>query len=546
VSGRGTGVVVATGRGTQIGVIARDVRQAARVETPLQQRMRRFGLWITAAIVVSSLAAFGIGIAQGRDISEMFLVAVAVAVAAIPEGLPVVMTIALAVGVRRMARRNAIIRRLAAVETLGSCTVIMSDKTGTLTENRMTVQSIYAGGTTYTITGSGLSLIGAVTLNGSPVNVERDLPLLAVLQAGVLTNEASVRPEDHTYTSVGDPTEVALLVAAAKAGLSATQIRSRMPEVGKVPFEPDLQFSATVQQDGDTLKVFLKGAPERVLRMCDSKLTADGPVPLDEARIRNIAHQMAGQGLRVLAMAVGEGKHRAEAVLKGIPQGLTFVGLQGMMDPPRPEAVEAVRDARRAGIRVLMVTGDHPGTASAIARLIGIDDEDAQVYTGERLEKLSDNELAGILSRASIYARISPSQKLRIVNALRAQGHIVAVTGDGVNDAPALKSAHIGASMGLSGTEVAKEASDLVLVDDNFASIHAAVEEGRTSFANIRNATFFLISSGVAVLVAIIVNMALRAPLPFLPAQILWLNLVTNGIQDVALAFEPGEKQQRT
>ncbi len=543
-SGRGVGVVVATGGGTQVGAIARELRRTTRAETPLQARMAQFGRLVGIAVLGASIAAFALGIALGQPLTQMFLVAVAIAVSAIPEGLPVAMTIALAVGVHRMAKRNAIVRRLAAVETLGSCTVIVSDKTGTLTENQMTVQEVFAGGRRYAVTGAGRSLEGNILVDGAPARAETDIPLLLTLQAGVLSNEASLRVEDGRVVAHGDPTESALLVAAAKAGLSRDDLLLRYPRVAEVPFEPERQFSASVHQDGGQERVMVKGAPERVLDMCGTWMAPEGPRPLDRDAMAAEARRMAEQGFRVLAMASGEGADAAALARAGAPEGLTFLGLQGMMDPPRQEAVRAVAACKQAGIRVLMVTGDHAATAAVIARRLDVDGVMGDVRTGAELEAMSDEDLSTALRHVSVYARVSPAQKLRIVDMLRRQGHIVAVTGDGVNDAPALRSAHIGAAMGLSGTDVAKEASDIVLTDDNFATVYAAVEEGRTSFANIRKVTFLLVSAGVAELITILTGLAMGLPLPYLPVQILWLNLVTNGIQDVALAFEPGEPEQ--
>lgn len=543
-SGRGMGVVVATGSRTQVGSIATQIRHVARGVTPLQGRMAQFGRWIGIAVLSASAVIFALGWLQHVPPVDMFLSAVAIAVSAIPEGLPVVVTIAMAIGVRRMARRNAIIRRLAAVETLGSCTVIVSDKTGTLTENQMTVQAILAGGKRYAVTGPGRSLDGTITLDGEPVTMEESFPLRLTLEAGMLTNEASLHVHDHTFVARGDPTEVALLVAGAKAGLARDVLLARYPVVVEVPFEPERRFSASIHRDEEREIAFVKGAPERVIAMCDTMLTPDGHRPLDSPLVLKDVHTMAGEGLRVLAMAVGVGREATERTVAGDPGSLAFIGLVGMLDPPRAEVVDAVANCRQAGIRILMVTGDHEATAAAIAQRIGLSTDLPEVCTGTDLEGMSDEKLGEALQEIPVYSRVSPAQKLRIVNALRKQGEVVAVTGDGVNDAPALKSAHIGVAMGRTGTDVAKEASDIVLADDNFATIYAAVEEGRTAFANIRNTTFFLVSSGVGELIAIVTSLALGMPLPYLPAQILWLNLVTNGVQDVALAFEPGEREQ--
>ncbi len=572
-SGRARGVVVATGADTQIGLIADEMRTTTRVPTPLQQRMHRFGNRVSVAIVLVSILAFLVGLSQGVPLADMFLTAVAIAVAAIPEGLPVVMTVALAVSVRRMAKRNAIIRRLPAVETLGSCTVIMSDKTGTLTENRMTVQSLWTAGQRYKVTGVGLAVEGRILdSQGKAVAVEPGTPLYRTLLAGLLANEADLhRHRDGTGEMIanGDPTEVALLVAAAKTQLNREDLLDAYPQVAHVPFESERQFSATLHQaaDADARLTFVKGAPERVLEMCDRMLLPDGSEPLDREAILAEAREMASQGLRLLAMATGETEQAAESTHHGEPQGLIFLGLVGMMDPPRTEVINAIAGCHQAGIRVLMVTGDHASTAAAIAEKIRLVPEGKgqldehgrpRALSGADIEQMTDEQLRRALADVAVYARVNPTQKLRIVLQLRELGQIVAVTGDGVNDAPALKSAHLGAAMGRGGTDVAKEASEMVLADDNFATIYAAVQEGRTAFSNIRKATDFLLSTSVGVVMAIFGTFILAAfgifqhygieglPLLMLPAQILWLNVVTAGTQDVSLAFEPGEKEQYT
>jgi len=374
--------------------------------------------------------------------------------------------------------------------------------------------------------------------------VEKDSPLHQTLVAGVLTNEASLGHKDSEVITKGDPTEVALLVSGSKAGLDRDKLLEDYPLVDQIPFDSKQRYSASIHKWNDREIAFLKGAPERVIKMCDSMTSPDGSARIDSERILSEAERMAEQGLRVLAMAKAEDKQAVESTLKGEPRSLTFLGLQGMLDPPREDAVRAVASCHRAGIRVMMVTGDNPTTAASIAQKVGISKERPEVLTGSDLEKMPDRKLEEALSKVRVFARVSPSQKLRLVNILRKQGQIIAVTGDGVNDAPALKSAHIGAAMGKSGTDVAKEASEMVITDDNFATIYAAVEEGRTVFSNIRKATFFLISSGIGEVLAILGSLAMRLPLPLLPAQILWLNVVTNGVEDVALAFEPGEEEQ--
>jgi Ca2+-transporting ATPase len=550
-SGRALGVVVATGEQTQIGTIAGEVRETERAPTPLQTRMHWFGNAISVAILGVAIVLFGIGLWQGIPVADIFLLAVATAVSAIPEGLPVVMTVALAVSVRRMAGKNAIIRRLPAVETLGSCSVIVSDKTGTITENRMSVQRVWTADGAVEVTGDGESADGEFRRDGERTEPAVGTPLYETLVAGTLANEATLETEsDGTLTGLGDPTETALLVAGRKAGLSATELAGVSPQIGHRPFESDRQYAASAHETDDGVVTYLKGAPERVVEMCDTIVTPRGTEPLDTEAVLKRAETFAGDGLRVIAMARGRGDRTSDEE----PTGLSFLGLAGMLDPPRSGVPEAIESCARAGIRVMMVTGDHATTAQAISSKVGIDSD--RVLTGTEIAALSDEELTERLRDTAVFARIAPAQKHRIVTLLQDDGETVAVTGDGVNDAPALKAAHIGAAMGISGTDVAKEASEMVLTDDNFATIYAAVEEGRTVFSNIRKATMFLLTTGVALVLAILAafffavggvlprDEAGMFPLLLLPAQALWLNVVNNGIQDVALAFEPGEREQ--
>jgi Ca2+-transporting ATPase len=550
-SGRGLGVVVATGEQTQIGTIAGEVRETERAATPLQTRMHRFGNAVSVAVLAVAVVIFAIGLWQGVPIADIFLLAVATAVSAIPEGLPVVMTVALAVSVRRMAGRNAIIRRLPAVETLGSCSVIVSDKTGTITENRMSVQRLWTAEGTIDVTGEGQSAAGEFRRDGEPREPESGSPLYEALVAGTLANEATLDTEpDGTLTGLGDPTETALLVAGRKGGLSRAQLVAARPQVGHRPFESEHQYAASAHEGDDGTVTYVKGAPERVVEMCETMVTDDGTEPLDSDAVLDQAETFASDGLRVIALARGQGNQTTGAE----PTALSFLGFAGMLDPPRAGVPEAIESCSRAGIRVMMVTGDHARTAQAISSKVGIDSD--RVLTGTEIAALTDEELTERLRETSVFARIAPAQKHRIVTLLQADGETVAVTGDGVNDAPALKAAHIGAAMGISGTDVAKEASEMVLTDDNFATIYAAVEEGRTVFSNVRKATMFLLTTGVALVLAILATFFLAVggvlpraeagvfPLLLLPAQALWLNVVNNGIQDVALAFEPGEREQ--
>jgi calcium-translocating P-type ATPase len=532
-SGRAQGYVVATAVDTAVGGIAESIRTEIETDTPLQHRMARFAHFIGLMVAASAALAFGIGLWRGEPASHMFMVAVALAVASVPEGLPVVLTITLALGVRRMARRRAIVRRLPAVETLGSTTVIGSDKTGTLTENRMTVREIWAGGRALSMDQAGLAN------EGREPRTDGQSPIALTLAAGVLTNEASVYLEDGRVTTQGDPTEAALLVSATVLGHQPDALRAEYDVVDELPFEPERQYSASLRRRNGEHVLFVKGAPERLLSMCTSWLTDQGERPLDEQSVHAAAREMASRGLRVLGMAY----RRVPGTPESLPQlgELVFLGLQGMMDPPRAGVLEAIRGCQDAGIRVVMITGDHAETALAIGRQLEIATDGAEPLTGRDLEHMPDTKLRERVGRVTIYARVAPEHKLRVVQALRGVGEVVAVTGDGVNDAPALKAADIGISMGRSGTDVAREASDMVLADDNFVSIHAAVEEGRVTFDNLRKATFFLVSTGAASIVMILTALGAGWPLPMVAAQLLWLNLVTNGLQDMALAFEPGE-----
>jgi Ca2+-transporting ATPase len=481
------------------------------------------------------MLVFGLGLAWGRGAADMFLLAVAMAVSAIPESLPVVLTLTLAIGVRRMARRNAILRRLPAVETLGSTTVIGSDKTGTLTENRMTVAELWADGLTFVL-----------PPGTERPDVEPPLqhhPLYWTLLAGVLANEAEIYETATGFESRGEPTEVALLVAAERFGFEHEESRASWRTFAEIPFEPERRYSASIRvQDGRSC-TFVKGAPERVVAMCRSMLAGDGERVLDAELVLAAAHAMASRGLRVLAMAYRESPRPPHGPQEAHePEELCLVGLVGMMDPPRRGVREAIRGCQAAGIRVVMITGDHAETARAIGEQLGIVSPGAAVLAGHELASLDDDELRARVRDVGVFARATPEGKLRIVHALQHAGEIVAVTGDGVNDAPALKAAQIGVAMGKSGTDVAREAADMVLANDDFVSIYAAVEEGRIVFDNIRKVTFFLVSTGAAEIASILVSVALGWPVPFLPAQLIWLNLVTSGLLDIALAFEPGEK----
>jgi magnesium-transporting ATPase (P-type) len=540
-SGHARAVITATGAGTELGRVAGTVQRIAPSPTPLQKRMSRFTRLVGIWALTSSALGFVIGAIHGEELSELFRAMVALAVAALPEGLPIALTVTLAISVSRMARRGAIVRHLPAVETLGSCSVIGSDKTGTLTQNRMTVERIIAGGERFELTGGGYRTRGEILSDGIEASAEEGSPLELTLRAGALANEATLAERGGEPDVTGDPTEVALLVSAAKAGLFRDELEDRFPRWADIPFDSERRYAATFNhRDGGSL-VFVKGAPEQVLEMCTNAAGLDS---LDPGRILDEADEMASEGLRVLAMAYrdfGSVEPGAD-LLREHPTALTFLGLQGMMDPPREEAREAVERCRRAGIRAVMITGDHATTALAIAAKLGIAGPGERVVTSRELDDVGDADLESLVGEVAVYARVSPEHKLRLVRALQGRGEVVAVTGDGVNDAPALKQADIGAAMGGSGTDVAKEAADMVITDDNFATIFAAVEEGRVAFDNVRKATFFLISANVAAVLAVMVSLGGGLALPFVAVQLLWLNLITNGVQDIALAFEPGEK----
>jgi Ca2+-transporting ATPase len=540
VSGRAHGVVVETGKRTVLGQIAKEVREVSAFKTPLQDKLERFARLIGYVVIGFSAFVFFVGIMFGAKASDIFMTAVAMAVSAIPEGLPIAVTITMAIGVTRMARRNAIIRKLHAVETLGSTTVICSDKTGTLTRNEMTVGVIFDGDKVYEVTGSGYEPKGEILYNKAVVNAGELKSLRQVLRIGLLCNESNVLEKNNLYIVDGDPTEGALIVSAYKASLSHENERSNYPQKAMLPFESELGYMATLHKDRNKKVVFVKGAPERVLDMCTSKGNEEN-IKTDE--ILQIADTFAKSGLRVLAMAYKEVPSDMEEITHhDIETNLIFSGLQGMLDPPRPEAIDAIKGCKDSGIRIVMITGDHGTTASAIARMLGITNDEPRVLTGREIETMTDDDLFNLVEDVSVFARVAPYHKLRIVQQLARHGEIVAVTGDGVNDAPALKAAHIGIAMGKGGTDVAKEASDMVLADDNFASIYAAVDEGRVVYGNIKKVTLFLVSCGFGELITILATILMGMPLPYIPAQILWLNLVTNGLQDIALAFEPAEE----
>jgi Ca2+-transporting ATPase len=545
--GRARGVVVATGLATALGEIASTVLGGESSKPPLMVRMERFTTRIAIFIGGSVLLMAAVALWRGMVWHEIFFLAVALAVSAIPEGLPVAMTVALAVGTERMVRRSVIVRRLIAVESLGSCTYIATDKTGTLTVNQMTLRQLrFPNQGATTVTGEGLVPDGLILPPGDadPDAHERHVGRLAL--AGTLANEAFYGKRENEWVYSGDAVDAALLVFAHKARIHQPDLHERYPEIATIPFEPENRFSASLNRvDGKHL-VSLKGAVETVLGMCDRMIADDGDVALVPEEILAQADAMAHEGYRVLALAGGVADDAGpDSFTRAQLRGLSFLGLVGMIDPLRPEVEDAVTACRRAGIQVAMITGDHPVTALSIARDLEMAEDMEHVVTGAQLVEAMKEGGAEALDRvtrgARVFARVEPRQKLEVVQSLTRNGHYVAVTGDGANDAPALQYAHVGVAMGRGGTDVAREAADIILADDNFASVVAGVEEGRVAYANVRKVIFLLISTGAAEIVLFALALAAGLPLPLGAVQLLWLNLVTNGIQDVALAFEPAE-----
>ena len=548
--GTGAGIALATGDGTEIGQINALIASADTLATPLTKKIAHFSgilLWVILGLAGLTLLA---GWYHGTPLLDNFMAAVALAVGAIPEGLPAAMTIMLAIGVGKMARRHAIIRRMPAVETLGSTTVICSDKTGTLTQNQMTVQQVCAGGHCYEFTGVGYAPQGEICVDESPIDPESHPALVECLKAGLLCNDSSLINKGELWGIEGDPTEVALITAAAKAGLSRESLAQELPRIDTLPFESQHQYMATLHAAGTETApvIYMKGSIESVLSRChDVYAAGEEHTLLDQASIQREVEEMAARGLRVLAFARKVVNAASQSVSHAdVADGLSFLGLQAMMDPPRQEAIAAVSACQRAGIQVKMITGDHAATAAAIAHQIGLkgargSDPGSFAISGHRLSQLADHELVDVAWQTTVFARVSPEQKLRLVEALQARGQVVAMTGDGVNDAPALKQADIGVAMGVGGTEVAKEAADMVLTDDNFSTIEAAVEEGRAVFDNlVKFITWTLptnIGEGLVILVAVFAGLEL----PITPVQILWINMTTAVLLGLMLAFEGKE-----
>lgn len=548
--GRATGLVVATGSVTLVGQLALSLGTIESAEAPLLARMRRFTMRLMVALAVLVAIIMAVEMARGAPLASILMLGIALAVSTVPEGLPIAVTVALAIGMSRMARRNVIVRRLVAVESLGSCDIIASDKTGTLTRNRMTARGLLLPwGEQWRASGDDETTTGQLTPAYPDGELSHRGAVDRLCLAAALCNEGQLRMEGDRWIKQGDAMDVALLVLAHKAGFPIGTLRTRYPLEDQQPYEPALGFAATLHRQGDGWLLVVKGAAEKIQAMCTTMQTPENQRPIDTDQITAQVDGMADQGYRVLAHAWTQ---LDEAPKPGtLPlEELCFLGLTGMIDPVREEAIPAVRDCLGAGIRVLMVTGDHPRTALAIARELGIARQQGEVLTGAEMRRLAQGPTEArrdAILGANVFARVEPSQKLEIIQALAEAGHNVAVTGDGVNDAPALSRAHVGVAMGKHGTDVARESADIVLADDNFASVVAGVEEGRVAYQNIRKVIFLLISTGMAELFLFILSIAAGMPVPLTALQLLWLNLVTNGIQDVALAFEPaeGDEMQR-
>jgi len=542
--GRGEAVVTATGMDTQFGQIARMLTAVTEEHTPLEKRMHVIGRVLSIICLVVAVGASLLGVFRGHGWLEMLIWGISLAVAAVPESLPAVVTGALAIGTTRMARRHAIVKRLPAVETMGSTTVICTDKTGTLTRNEMTVRRLFLDGRDLEVTGSGYELRGGIFAEGAAVQADEDPGLEYAARIAILCNDSRLEEQDGAWVVRGDPTEGALMVLGRKAGLDSGQLAARFPRVAEIPFSSETKRMSTIHQDSGGFLMCVKGAPESLLSRCGKILTRNGERDLavkDRDEIANRAAAMAHEALRVLGLAY----RRLEAVPDPASEPdreLVWVGLVGMMDPPRDEAPAAVRQCRLAGIRVIMVTGDHPDTARAIAREVGLIPpaaENQAVLTGAEVNRMTDPELKEALNQVRVFARVAPEHKLRLVDLLKEQGQVVAMTGDGVNDAPALKRADIGVAMGLTGTEVTKETAAMILADDNFATLVAAVEEGRAIFDNIKKYLVFLLSCNLAEIFVLTGAFFVGLPLPLIALQILWVNLTTDGLPALALGVDP-------
>ncbi len=544
--GQGKGVVTSTGDHTEVGKIQRSIAGAQNLETPLTIKIKEFSNLLLWVILALSAAVIIVETFRGEPFAESFMIAVALAVGAIPEGLPVAVTIMLALGVSKMAKRQAIIRKLVAVETLGSTNVICSDKTGTLTENQMTVQEIIAGDKNYAVSGLGYRPDGQILDGDKKADLDTNKALELCLIAGALCNDSTVKEKDGQFYIEGDPTEGALVVAAQKAVLATHNLERDMPRKDAIPFESDYQYMATLH-GGNKPVIFLKGSLEAILERSDKAMQPDGSLSdINKEKISHQVEKMAADGLRVLAFAMADAPSDMQHIHhQHTSSGLVFLGMQGMMDPPRKEAVEAVKLCQQAGIEVKMITGDHAATAAAIASQIGLkglhENGKLVAITGKELNNIDDVTLQDVAEKIAVFARVAPEQKLRLVKALQTRNHIVAMTGDGVNDGPALKQANIGIAMGITGTDVAKDAADMVLTDDNFSSIEGAVEEGRGVFDNLTKFIVWTLPTNLGEGLVILTAVTLGSQLPMQPVQLLWINMTTSVLLGLTLAFEPKE-----
>ncbi|MBE9166545.1 cation-transporting P-type ATPase [Pleurocapsales cyanobacterium LEGE 06147] len=562
-AGQAKGIVIAIGTETETGRISRLMEQQTSLSTPLTRKFDKFSRTLLYIILGVAAFTFVVGLSYGNTWVSMFEAVVALAVSAIPEGLPAVVTITLAIGVSRMARRHAIIRKLPAVETLGSATVICSDKTGTLTENQMTVQAIYAGERHYAVTGTGYTPEGEILLAGresenTPSEIQSlksEIALLECLKAGLLCNDSHLEVKEGEWVVIGDPTEGALITAANKVGFTQSELEAEMSRLDVIPFESEFQYMATLHEitgqeespiyhsplaNSQSRIIYIKGSVEAILSRSQQMLDARGNIiSVDKEKVHREAEAMAERGLRVLAFALKPFEQNS-LERSDIEEGLIFIGLQGMIDPPRQEAIKAVQACQSAGIQVKMITGDHAVTARAIAAQMGLQKRgEVLAFSGQELAQMDGQQLANAVENGVVFARVAPEQKLRLVEALQSKGEVVGMTGDGVNDAPALKQADIGIAMGKAGTEVAKEAADMILTDDNFASIEAAVEEGRTVYRNLLKAIAFILPVNGGESMTIVISVLLARTLPILSLQVLWLNMINSIAMTVPLAFEP-------
>lgn len=543
--GRARGIVTATGSQTELGRIAGAIQERSTAKPPLMIRMEGFTRWIAIAVGVAIIFLVAVGLLRQMALGDLLTMSIGLAVSAIPEGLPIAITVALAISMRRMARANVIVRNLPAVESLGSCTMIATDKTGTLTLNELTVTDIRLPDATHWLLDTGTDPVAGGIRSHDGVHDGPNAAVTRLLTAASLPNEAQLMGGNDTFEPMGDTVDIALLAAAHKGGVTRTQLLEDYPLHSRIPYEPEQQYAASFHHSEDELRVFVKGAPDMLMAMCETMQVADRIVALDQHLLRAQIDAMAGEGLRVLAFAEGRIARSGDLAYDGrVLIDLNFLGLAGMQDPIRPEVPAALAACRSAGIDVAVITGDDPKTAAVIARQAGLIFDDADVASGEHVAEASaagDRALDELTRHVRVFARVKPEQKLSIVRSLARNGHYVAVTGDGVNDSPALKHAHVGVAMGRKGTDVAKESADIILTDDNFASIVAGIREGRVAYNNIRKVIFMLVSTGAAEVLLFVLAMIAGTPMPMTAVQLLWLNLVTNGVQDVALVTEPAE-----